>query len=142
MKDSLSDISYSVDDAWHCFTTTNRFTSIMYLENETRQGFIWSFSTFQGFWWVNKIWWFDKGGMFQSNKKKTNLFVYSLIIFITYYWEFIIRLNKDIIIQICSSYTRCLYVSNKMLKRWVCLSLSLILLSTSTREGNILCLSC
>jgi hypothetical protein len=94
---------YHCIDCWWCmtwfYTYTYNFTSIMHLENETRQGFFFrSFSTFQGFWSVNEIWAVDKDNMFQSNKKKY-IFVYNLTFFITYQWEFIIRLNPDIIVE-------------------------------------------
>lgn len=136
-----------VDDAWHCFTTTNSFTSIMYLENETRQGFL--FDRSPPFRDIDEWIRYDDSTRvvcFNQTKKRKYIFVYILtIIFIIYHWEFIIRLNIDIIIQIFSSYTCCLYVSNKMLERWVChflSSFSSVLLSTSlsqtTREKEIL----
>lgn len=57
-----------VDDAWHCFTYTQSFTSIIHLENETRQGCCFDRSPpFRDFdeWIRYDV--SDKGDIFQSN---------------------------------------------------------------------------
>lgn len=128
------------------------FTSIIYLENETRQGFFDRSAPFRDFdEWMR----YEESTRVvccnQINKKKRRRIYLSIawLFVLTYQKEFIIRLNIDIIVESfsSSSYTRCPYVSNYMLGRWVCLLFSLISFcccslidiyqNTREKKGNI-----